>query len=68
MNANESRGTDQDLEHLPFELRELALAWRERMTAQQRRKALAKLEDTARETHNLGILWAVETWRRSKKH
>jgi hypothetical protein len=66
MNANETRITDQDLEHLPFELREMALAWRERMTAQERRKALAKLEDTARETHNLGILWAVGELRRSK--
>jgi|OpeIllAssembly_1097287.scaffolds.fasta_scaffold575449_1 hypothetical protein len=65
MNTAESRITDQDLEHLPFELREMALAWRERMTAQERKKALAKLEDTARETHNLGILWAVEELRRS---
>ena len=66
MTPAKSRITDQDLEHLPFELREMALAWREGMTAQQRKKVLAKLESTARETHNLGILWAVGEMRRSK--
>lgn len=60
-----SRIPDQELEHLPLELRELAQSWREGMSKQERAAAVDRLEHVARETHNLGILWAVEDLRRN---
>ena len=63
MNRMEQRLPDPELEHLPMELRELAEHWRESMSEQERSRALERLEDTAKETRNLGILWALESLR-----
>lgn len=65
MNRVDTRLPDPELEHLPFELRVLAERWREPMSEQERTRALEELERAARDTCNHGMLWAVETLRRS---
>lgn len=66
MNRADLRLPDPELEHLPPEVRELAQHWREPMPEGERAEALARLESSARETGNLGVLWALEAWRRSR--
>lgn len=58
--------SDPELEHLPPEVREMAEAWHEPMSDQERADALARLERTAQVTGNQGFLWAVETLRRTR--
>jgi hypothetical protein len=66
MNRADLRLPDPELEHLPPELRELAEHWREPMPDRERTEALARLERSAEETRNLGMLWALESLRRNK--